>query len=233
MKILHWEFSETFDSYYEHCSKTLSPMPKWIYTDVLPEPYKSSYQGAYHPVTGDIYLQKSMDVKQAEVVAAHELTHATKHRFHPASTTSINDEYWSYVGSKLYGCLLDVDVFQTLKKFGFDVSDEMNLRFSMITSLPQFPSGYERLPVLAVTFVEYFYHFSDNQSLWSEIVDVYKTFHQASLIKGLSLLKVTKGLDFSDPQQVHKILSEWISILGLTGLVELVMPIDLNPELAR
>jgi hypothetical protein len=226
MKILHWEFSNLFERYYDHCSKLFYKEPNWIYTEVLPEPY-TTYQGAYSPNNGDIYLNKSMSLDQAEIVAAHELTHASKHYLHPATVTSIEHPVLSHVASKLQSSLQDVDVFRTLSSFGFDISNEIELRANEAKSIFFIYRTPEYFPILPISFVEYYYYFKDSIH-WNDIETAFKNNPEAYSY-GQELLKYTEGVN-SDPFEVEGVYNSWVSVFEMDDLVKIVMPSEYNPE---
>lgn len=228
MKILHWNFSDIFKSYHDFCISNLKKAPKWYYTDALPDPYKT-YQGAYDPTSGDIYLNKSMAVEQAEVVAAHELTHATRHRNHPATQTA-NAPMISRVGSELQSCLQDIDVFKTLSEYGFDVSDELDLRAKEALVICEIHNTPESFPILPISYVEYYYYFHKNILVWGGIDKTFKERQPQAHLVGNELLKQTFGVEFSDPRAVKSVLDKWVSILKLGGLVKVVMPSVYRPN---
>jgi hypothetical protein len=203
-------------------------MPRWLYTEILPEPY-TTYQGAYNPNNRDIYLNKSMELKQAEIVASHELTHATNHYLHPATIISNDDPTWAHIGSKIQSCLQDVDVFSTLANFGFDVSDELNLRKNEALFFSRIPQAANDL-ILAISFVEYYYYFHKDP-IWAEIEGNYKTYQPKTYETGSALLNYSFESNFSDPFETEAVHKKWVSFLGIGDIVEIVMPSRYNPGL--
>lgn len=232
MKILKWEFSDLFDKYYERCMSILKEPPKWIFTKVLPAPY-DTYQGAYNPNNGDIYLNETMPLHQAEIVAAHELTHASKHLYYPATRTSVEHPVLSHVASKLQSCLQDVDVFKTLDSYGFDISSEMALRANEAKYIIYIHTTSEDFPILPLSFVEYYYYFGSNQDLWSDIVNGYKTHAPDAYSVGKELVELSLATNLDDPLSVESILKDFVSILDLDEYVEIAMPSDFRPELFK